>query len=147
MGLATAIEELDHVCASAASGRFLRGKDPASLVGDLGRALDSVGTRAVTAAAPEFADFRSELNRVSPRLRSAEGARAVRLASTSLSASLRRSQVAVAAWRDVLAAFDDENVDAGTCETLMRHLRELTELRGHLWEPQGLASRLQSVWV
>jgi hypothetical protein len=145
IGLASALEELGHVCASAASGRFLRGKDPASLVDDLGRSLGSVGARTVSAAAPEFADFRSELNRVSPRLRSAEGARAVGLASHSLSASLRRSEAAVAAWRDVVAAFDDEDVSPGTCETLLRHLRELTELRGHLWEPQGLASRLQSV--
>jgi hypothetical protein len=145
MGLVTALQELGHVCASAASGRFLRGKDPASLVGDLGRSLASVGACTVSAAAPEFADFRGELNRVSPRLRSAEGARAVALAADSLSTSLRRSEVTLAAWRDVVAAFDDENVSPGTCETLMRHLRELTELRGHLWEPQGLASRLQSV--
>lgn len=145
LGITSVLEELDHVCASAGSGRTLRGNDPASFVADLGRSLESIGAHTVSAAAPEFADFRRELNRVSPRLRSAEGARAVDLASNSLRESLRRSEVTVAAWRDVVAAFDDEDVSPETCETLMRHLRELAELRGHLWAPQGLASRLQSV--
>jgi hypothetical protein len=144
-GLPTALDELGHICASATAGRLIRGGDRASLIADIGRAINGIGRFTASAATPEFADFRNDLNRLSPRLASAEGARAIDLAIASFRGALRRPTVSVAAWRDAVAAFDDEDVPTETCEALIRNLRELTELRGHLWEPQGLASRLQSV--
>jgi hypothetical protein len=145
MGFATALVELRHVCASAAVGRFMRAHDRQSLVEDLGRSIAAIGPLTAGAAAPELADFRSELSRLSTHLDSAEGARAVVLSLESLSAALRRPVVAVAAWRDLVAAFEDENMSPEICETLMRNLRELVDLRGHLWAPQGLASGLEIV--
>lgn len=145
MGLPTALEELCHVCAAAAAGRLVKGGDRASLVADIGRSIEGTGRLTASAAAPEFADFRKELGQLSVRLNSAEGARAVDLAVGSLRAALSRPDVSLAAWRDAMAAFDDGNVSPDMCEALVRNLRELTELRGHLWEPQGLASRLQGV--
>jgi hypothetical protein len=145
MGLPTLLKELSHICASAAAGRFLNRGDRASLVADARRSVEGVGRSTASAASPEFADFRSELGQLGNRLVSAEGARTLDLAVGSLRTALRRRDVSLAAWRDVIAAFDDENVSPETCEVLVRSLRELTELRGHLWEPQGLASRLQGV--
>lgn len=143
MGLPTALVELGHVCDSAADGRFMHAHDRQSLVEDLGRSIAAIGPLTASAAAPELADFRDELNQLSLRLGNAEGARAVVLSLKSVSAALRRPDVVVAAWQDLVAAFDDENISPETCETSMQNLRELTELRGHLW--QGLSSRLQMV--
>jgi hypothetical protein len=143
MGLPTVLEELGHICAAAGVGRIVNGGDRASLIADIGGSIAGTGRLTASAAGPEFADFRSELSRLSVRLASAEGARAVSLAAGSLVAALHRPDVSVAAWRDAIAGFDDENVSPETCEALVRNLREVTELRGHLWE--GLASRLQGV--
>jgi hypothetical protein len=145
MGLPTVLEELAHVCASATSGRLLNNDDRLSLIADIGRSVSDVGSHAAAAAAPELADFRREVGRLNTRLQSAEGARAVALATTSLSAALRRPDVAVGAWRDVIATFEAQESSAESCEASVRSLRELTELRGHLWEPLGLASRLQTI--
>ncbi len=144
MGLPTALEELLYVCASAAGGRFLNDEDRGSLIADLGRSLGGVGPHAARAAQPELGDFRRELGRLRVRLRSAEGARAGELALRSLRAALGRSEVTVGAWRDTIESFRDRDCSPETCEAMMRNLRELAELRGHLWEPLGLASRLQT---
>ena len=62
----------------------------------------------------------------------------------SLLQALRRPEVSVAAWRDAVAAFADPTIEPELCEAHIRTLRELAELRGHLWQPLGLASSLQS---
>jgi hypothetical protein len=145
LGLPSALEELGHVCASASNGRLANDDDRASLIADLAGSIDGLGPDTMKAAAPELANFRGDLRFLHTRLRSAEGARTVGLALGSLGAALRRSEVAVAAWRDTVAAFGDEQASPEICETRILNLRELAELRGHFWEPQGLASHLQSV--
>lgn len=69
MGLPTALVELGHVCDSAADGRFTHAHDRQSLVEDLGRSIAAIGPLTASAAAPELADFRDELNQMNPRLR------------------------------------------------------------------------------
>lgn len=145
LSLPAALEELKHVCASATHGRLLNHDDRRSLLADLGRSVNGLGKQTAVAASPELANFRAELSELNARLRSAEGARAVALATGSLMEALGRSTVAVAAWRDVVAAYKDEATSAERCEADLKTLRDVSELRGNLWEPLGLASRLQSI--
>jgi hypothetical protein len=136
---------LKHVCSSATHGRLLNDDDRRSLLADLGRSVNGLGKQATVAASPELASFRTDLSKLNARLRSAEGARAAALAAHSLREALGRSTVAVAAWRDVVATYESEATSAERCEADLQTLRDLSELRGNLWEPLGLASRLQLV--
>jgi len=144
LGPATALKEVSHICGAMLAGREgPKQPDRASLVTDLAATLEALGPATTSAGGPVLLDFRRDLNRLSGRLESAQGARAVSLALDQVLARLRHPVVVQAAWDDTVEMYRDTQAHAERGETRIRILREICELRDHDW--QSLARRLSRV--
>lgn len=82
---------------------------------------------------PALASFQAELGRLGKRLDSPQGARVIALSLQPLFDRLREAEVAVAAWRDTVASFADDNASAEDCELRIRQLTEVCEHQGVDW--------------
>lgn len=131
LGPVSALRELEAICSGMLAGRG--GPQPGnrrSLVDDARASVKALG-RAITAAiGPALTDFHGELTKTQQRLDIPQGARVINLALTPLLERLSTEAVLRAAWRDVVAAFQDVSTSAEMCELRLLQLAELAEHGG-----------------
>jgi hypothetical protein len=131
LGPASALKELEAVCAGMLSGRG--GPNVAnrsSLSHDLRRALGQLGRETRAAAGKALLSFESELNSLNSRLETPQGARVMALTVGALLERLADETVVAASWHDAVAAFIDNETTAEVCELRLSQLAELAEHRG-----------------
>lgn len=134
LGPIMALRELEAICEGMLGGRGGPNQpNRPSLVSDLGTSLGTLGPQTAAAVGPALASFRSELPRLGKRLDSPQGARVVALSLRPLFDRLSEADVAVAAWRDTVASFTDDDISAEDCELRIRQLVEICEHRGVDW--------------
>ena len=140
----TAIAALDEVvatCNSVIGGRDgIRDDDVTSLKEDVYESLRGLGPATSTAARAILQSFQSgdlaNLNKlVLPDKRgpSVSGAKHLRSSAKELIAELLLPRTSVAAWEDVLAAFENPG-SVETCSRRIAQLREIAVRRGQSWD-------------
>jgi hypothetical protein len=131
LGPVSALRELEAICTAMLTGR--EGPNPEnrhSLIDDLHLALRELGEQTRAAAGQLVPDFQAELQRLTPRLGTPQGARVTSLTVGRLLKRLADERVVAGAWRDTVATFLDDNQPAEQCELRIAQLLELVEHRG-----------------
>jgi hypothetical protein len=144
LGPVTALRDVRTTASGVLSGHaILSSEDRNSVRDDLRIAIDALGPALSATAAPSWQAIRKELGRLPKLLESPDGALMIRGLVDAVVGELSSPEVCVAAWSDVLTAFEDKSVGARECETRIKQLAEVVRLRGGDW--QATASELRSI--
>lgn len=144
LGPVTALRDVTTTASGVLSGHaILSSEDRNSVRDDLRTAIDALGPALGAAAAPSWQAIRKELGRLPKLLETPDGALMLRGLIDAILGQLSSTEVCVAAWSDVLIAFEDETVGARECEIRIKQLAEVVRLRGGDW--QATASELRSI--
>jgi hypothetical protein len=132
-----ALSEMVATCESVQRGREApQARDRQSLKDDIELALTSLGPNLDEELQPALTDFIANELAASPKLFDDRGG-VLRLLSASreLVTRLRRPPCSQAAWRDLLAAVRDGDLDVSHQHLMV--LRELEESLGHEWKERA----------
>jgi len=136
------MRELAAAARSTLGGRPMNLPDARSLRDDLRRSTETVGPQMRTEIETALRDLTSDFELLPTRLTSPTGSTLLLGHAENLLDVLRKPQLGVAAWRDVVTAFEGRDA-ASTCESRISQLRTILEERGHDWSER--ASRLAEV--
>jgi hypothetical protein len=131
LGPISALRELDEICAGMLPARGGPNKSNRTLLTEeIRRALKELGPETAAAAGPQLKNFIAELSRLAARLSSPPGARVTALQVDGLLGRFQDERVVIAAWRDAVDVFNDDDSAAELCELRVAQLTELAEHRG-----------------
>jgi hypothetical protein len=126
LGPVTALRDVTTTASGVLSGHaILSSEDRNSVRDDLRTAMDALGPALGATAAPSWQAIRKELGRLPKLLETPDGALMLRGLIDAILGQLSSPEVCVAAWSDVLIAFEDETVGARQCEIRIKQLAEV----------------------